>query len=517
VYVRELDGLEARLIPGTELTDTGYGNMNPFFSPDGQRIGFFSPGRGIMSASLDGTSPLKMVDEPSLNFVGASWGSNDTLIFSAGRALERASAHGGGKPQLLTPERTDALITNPVMLPGGRAVLFSISADGERVAALDLTTGEQKTLIEGGQGATYAASGHIVYLRGTTLTAAPFDAMQLAVTGEPVALFKVRRPNNTAADYSLSTTGTLVYVPDDSEVEGHAAVVWVDRAGSTVGRAVSGLVDRPRDPALSPDGARLALAIGPQSDADIWIYDLGGRPPIPLALPLDTRSPVWSPDSKRVAFSVLNGRRANIYTLASDGSQLAPAPLGAAAIDGFPRAWSAADELFIFRQGIQVGDIDVIRTTVPGDVREVVATEFAEFDPALSPNGRWLAYTSTRTGRYEVWAQGYPDGVPVRISTNGGFEPRWSADGRELFYLQGTAMMSVAVETERKFSFAQPVQLFDGHGQYLADASPSVSSYDVAHDGRFLMIQTAAGGASASSIVVVQNWTEELKQRVPHR
>jgi len=134
----------------------------------------------------------------------------------------------------------------------------------------------------------------------------------------------------------------------------------------------------------------------------------------------------------------------------------------------------------------------------------------------LSPNGRWLAYASNRTGQIEVWVKGYPDGVPMRVSRNGGYEPRWALDGRELFYLQERSMMAVAVETDSEFSFSAPLELFTG--PYLFDPTSRVASYDVARDGRFLMIQpqaSAADTASQSSIVVVRNWTEELKQRVP--
>ena len=151
-----------------------------------------------------------------------------------------------------------------------------------------------------------------------------------------------------------------------------------------------------------------------------------------------------------------------------------------------------------------------------GEVRDVVATDYNEFDAALSPNGRWLAYVSNRTGQNEVWVQAYPDGVPVRVSRSGGYEPRWSADGRELFYLQGNAMMAVAVQTEPALSFAAPVQLFSG--PYRVQANPVLRTYDVARDGRFLMIQleaTADPNGAPTSIVVVQNWFEELRRRVP--
>ena len=198
----------------------------------------------------------------------------------------------------------------------------------------------------------------------------------------------------------------------------------------------------------------------------------------------------------------------------SDGSALEARELHPGVLRGAPKHWSAADEL-LFVDAFR-GNILAIPVASAGQIRDVVVTEDAEYDPALSPNGRWLAYASNRTGQIEVWVKGYPDGAPGACRRNGGYEPRWSLDGRELFYLQGRSMMAIAVETEGEFSFSAPVELFTG--PYFFDATSRSTSYDVARDGRFLMIQPQASAGDApspSSIVVVQNWTEELKRLVP--
>jgi Tol biopolymer transport system component/predicted Ser/Thr protein kinase len=515
--VRELDALESRLVPGTEVINTGGGNMNPFFSADGRSIGLLSPESGVIRVAIDGAPPIKMLDAPEPAFLGATWTEDDTLVYSSGRSLYRISAGGGGTPKLLTDEQVDAFYASPVLLPGGHAVLFGSIVDGtESVAVLDLDTGEQKIVIEGGQNATYAQSGHIVFARGSTLMAAPFNPAELALTGEPVAMIQgIRHPNAlTAADYAISDSGTLVYVPGGDESTAGSAIVWVDRAGNIVGRAVPNLVDSPRDPRLSPDGTRLLLTTGLAADGDLWVYDLGGRPPLPLAVANDNRFPAWSPDGRQVVFvTVLNG--AELFVLPADGSVLVPQRLGAEDLRGGPYDWTEQGELFIGNPGAP--DIGVLAADGSGDVRPVVATQYAEFDAALSPDGRWLAYVSTRTGRNEIWVQSYPDGVAQRVSANTGYEPRWSADGTELFYLQGSSIMSVAVETEGAFRFAPPELLFSG--PYLTLQDSAVHSYDVASDGRFLMIQPpgGAGDQGSASIVVVQNWTEELRQRVPSR
>jgi Tol biopolymer transport system component len=511
LYVRELDALEARPFPDTEVAPTPP-TMNPFFSADGKSVGFFRPGRGVMSVAIDGRPTVKIIDPPQPAFVGAAWSADNQVIYSTGLQLRRVSAGGADTSEPLMQERQSGSVAAPVLLPDGRAVLFhAVDGGVDRVAVLDLATGEEKTLVEGGSNPAYVDTGHIVFARGTILMAVPFRAAELAVTGEAVALVpNVRRAANGAADYALSANGTLAYVPEDDETSAMAALVWVDRTGAVGGRAVPDLLDNPRDPRVSPDGRRLLVLTGRESDGDLWSYDLGGRPPIPLSLPNDNRFPIWSADGTQVAFANLDGTRVGLFTMPADGSTLRPQSLrGQTGVAGL-HVWSAAGELLLTIGG--ASDVAALPLTGSGELRPIAASDYREFDPALSPNGRWLAYVSNRTGRDEIWVQGYPDGVPVRVSSNGGYEPQWSADGRELFFRAGEAMMAVDVETGEEFSFATPQQLFAG--SYVQSVSPGSRGYAVARDGRFIMIQAAnqVDESARSSIVVVQNFTEEIKQ-----
>jgi serine/threonine-protein kinase len=520
LYVRDLDGLDVRRLPGTGIPQTA-DDANPFFSFDGKWIGFRMPGRGLIRVAVDGASQLVIIDDqPRCCFIGASWAANDTLVYSWARRLYRVSATGGGTPEPLTPEPegVPTVRAAPFLLPGERAVLFGMNEGGNAgVAVLDLATGEQKRLIDG-SAPKFTSTGHLVFARRPgTLMAAPFDLATLTVTGEPVEMLRgVRHPGDGAADFALSVTGTLVYVASAENAAVDSAVVWVDRNGRVLARAVGELVANPRDPRLSPEGGRLVLTTGRIGDGDLWAYDLAGRPPIPLAVVGDNRNAVWSPDGTEVTFSYVYNGTSNVHTMLADGSVLDPRPLRSGGLLGAPAFWSNAGELLLI--GGRPGSPDIVETPAAsaGEIRDVVVTEDLEFDAVLSPNGLWLAYVSDRTGEPEVWVKGYPEGAPVRVSRAGGFEPAWSADGHELFYLKGSAMMAVAVETESEFSFGAPVQLFSE--PFFTAPGPFVKSYDVARDGRFLMIQPQSSTgveASQSSVVVVQNWTEELKQRVP--
>ena len=512
LYVRELDGLDARPLAGTEAPGSGGpGNMNPFFSADGKSVGLFVPDRGVISVPIEGGPPVKILDPPVPAFIGASWVADNTLIYSSGFRLQRVSAAGGGIPTPLMPTTEGRFVASPVPLPGGRAVLFHIfGGDTNRIAVLNLETKQEKTLVDGASNMFYLDTGHLAFARGDTLMAVPFNLSELAIAGDPVSLVQgIRHPAGGAADFVISGNGTLAYVPASEATEATEAVVWVDRRGNVITRAVPDPVVNGRDPRLSPDGKHLLLVTGLLADGDLWSYDLGGRPPLPLARGNNYSSPVWDPTGRDVAFTI--GTNSQVLTLPADGAVRARQTLS---VSGLPQAWSAAGDLLFQRP---MGNPDILATSMhaSGEARKIVASEYGEFHPALSPSERWLAYVSNRTGQNEIWVQGYPSGAPVRVSSDGGDEPLWSADGRELFYRRGQAMMVVRLGNNgNDFSFAPPQQLFSGP---FASASGEVGrSYDVSRDGRFLMMLPSDPNSArtTASIVVVQNFIEELKRRV---
>jgi serine/threonine-protein kinase len=319
-------------------------------------------------------------------------------------------------------------------------------------------------------------------------------------------------------DYALSDNGTLVYVPDEGPGNSMSTLVWVDRGGHVVGQAVNGVLDSPHDPVLSRDGRRMLVASGGFGNGTLWIYDLDGKPPLPLTAGGDSGQGVWSPDGTQVAFGStgigIGGY--DVVVLPADGSVRAPKRVHAGGIPGSVEAWTAAGELVVLNP---IGSTIVTVPVTDGPLRELLPSGDLKGRCALSPDGRWLAFETNRSGAVDIWVARYPDGAAVRVSQNGGLEPVWSRDGRELFYRQRRAVMAVAVDTSNGFSFGPAQQLFDGPFATVAGYDPDVKTFDVAPDGRFLMVEPVGAEAKRppTSIVVVQNWTDELRRRVPGR
>ena len=522
LYLRDLDTLEARRIPGTAVTTAG-GNMLPFYSPDGANIAYRSPGEGLMRIAVAGGPPINILPDSVIDnpqYLGATWASDGTIIFSNGHRLFRVSAGGGGTPVPLTPEPESAStrLIAPVLLPGEEALIYTL--DNESVLLLDLGSGEQRVLDDIGKNPFYSPSGHIVYARGSTLMAIAFDLETRTVSGDPVALIEgVRYPGGgTGTDFAVSASGSLVYIPTTPGGILEGGYFWVDRDGQVGDTAVdaTGSVLGPR---LSADGNRLAITTGESAgDTEVWVYHLDGRPPIPLAIGGGSRMSVWSPDNSRLAFRSDQNSESGIFILPADGSAVDlgdPLPDSANLI---PMDWPDDDTLLAvdFTGTPDIMAIDLNEPTA--GPRPVVATPDAEFDPAVSPDGRWLAYVSLRTGSPEVWVRAWPDGVPVRVSRDGGFEPRWSADSTELYFLQNQNVYVVPAPADDSAFTGAATELFSASFSFVPAAG--ISSYDVASDGRFLLF-LASGDQSDSqgppSIVVVQNFDEELRQRVPVR
>ncbi len=510
LYVRRIDQMESTAIPGTE-------RASAFFSPDGEWLGFYGAGGLLKKVQLATGSVITLCDAP--NAWGASWGEDDTILFSPTptSGLFRVPASGGVASAATTPEASEGEISHrwPEFLPGAKAALFTIwtsSSETTRIAVLSLETGQHRVLIEGASFARYSSTGHIVYAREGQLVAAPFDLEGLQVTGLSVPLFLEVRTLSAfgTAHFTLSRHGSLAYVPASGPPE--KTLLWVDRNGW-----IRPLTETKRAydyPRLSPDGKRLAVTITDER-AHVWVYDLERDALTRLSAP-DGQLPIWTPDGERVTFRS-GAETFQIVWQAADGSST-PEKLTSLASAYFePNSWSPDGEWLAFADTHPKTGNDIWLLPLEGErqARPFLQTPASEMGGVFSPDGRWIAYESNESGRVEVYVQPFPGpGGKWQVSTEGGRQAVWARNGREIFYRSGDKMMAVEVETEPSLSLSKPEILFEGRYEGAAGWA-GYANYDVTPDGqRFLMIRSEEEPAP-TRIHVVLNWAEELKAKVP--
>jgi eukaryotic-like serine/threonine-protein kinase len=512
IYLRAMDNLEARPIPGTE------GALNPFFSPDGQWLGFFAGGK-LKKVSVSGGAALTLGDAALPR--GASWSSHGMIVFAPTNvSVLQQVPDAGGTPQPLTRfKKGDVSQRWPEFLPGGKAVLFAAGTSGinftnAQVALQSVGTGERRNLIQGGMYPRYAPSGHLVYAQGGSLMAVPFDPQRLTATGAAVPVVEglLQSPSSGAAQYSFSATGSLVYVSGGVQ-SAQLRLVWVNRNGAE--QPLAAPAHAYLNPLVSLDGRRVAVGIT-ELESQIWLYDLSRETLTRLTFEGNVNNrPVWTPDGKRIAFESNKEGPGNVFWQLADGSG-GMERLTTSDYTQVPMSWSPDGQrlAFIETNPTTGWDIWVLRM---GDrkAQPFLRTRFDESVPRFSPDGRWLAYISNESGRFEIYVQPYPGpGGKWQISTEGGTEPAWNPNGRELFYRRGDKMMAVDIATQPGFVAGKPRVLFEGRYEPTPGTTPN---YDVSPDGqRFLMLKSGeAGEVAPTQINVVLNWFEELKRRVP--
>jgi Tol biopolymer transport system component len=509
IYLRAMDSLEARPIPGSE------GAVNPFFSPDDQWLGFFASGK-LNKVSVSGGAAVILGDAG--NPRGASWGSQGIIAFtpSPTSLLLQAPGAGGVERWLIRSKEVGNGEQWPEFLPGGKAVLFVAGTSGSDsgVAVQSLGTGERRDLIPGATQPRYASSGHLVYGQRGSLLAVPFDPQRLAVTGGPVPLVDgvLQSPISGATHYSIANNGSLVYVLGGVRSI-QRRLVWVNRNGAE--QPLGAPARAYQYPRLSPDGRRIAVGINEQ-DFQIWLYDVSQEMLTRFTFAGNfNNSATWTPDGKRIAFMSNSDGPSNVFWQLADGSG-SPERLTTGVNRQIPQSWSPDGQKLAFFQinpNKETG-IWMLRMS-DRKAQPFVEAAFDAMTPRFSPDGSWLAYVSDESGRGEVYIQSYPGpGGKRQITTEGGTEPVWNPNGREMFYRSGGKMMAVDIATQPSFLVGKPRLLFEG--PYLP--SPlAPPNYDVSPDGqRFLMVKPAEQEqAPPTQINVVLNWFEELKRRVP--
>jgi hypothetical protein len=523
ILVRPRNELHAAPLQGTERAFT------PFFSPDGSQVGFSTlRNRAELRIVPVSGGPPVVVTDSLVSVAGASWGRDGYIyIDTRGPAsLTRVEAKQGANPELFTALDTAAGEVDhtwPDVLPNGEGVIFTDTfGDGKEshasrfsIAVAEIPSGKHHVIVKDGMYARYAASGHLLYVTASkTLMIVPFDQSTMQVTGKPTSLIQgVRTGAYGSADVVVSDDGTLLYAT--SAEQSRRSLVWVARDGTqqTVDPDWQGGFIYP---ALSPDGKQLAVTVRPSGEtSDIWIKHLDRGPTIKLTLDgLDHYYPAWTPDGKLVTYASNTAGFFDLWTKRADGSAQPVVQLSLKQ-DLFHPRWSRDGQWLLFNTstGAQnLGDIMGMRPGVDTKPLTLISTAYTEDSPELSPNGSWLAYESNETGRFEVYVVPFPNTRAAKwaISTRGGFEPKWSHSGRELFYREASGnIVSVQVEINPTFSVGPSTRLFSTSGfSFEGDETYSVSP----DDRRFLMIRPVTSGGF-DKLVVVENWFEELNAR----
>jgi hypothetical protein len=528
LVVRRLDQLDGHLLPGVT------NGRSPFFSPDGQWVGFFD-GPELKKVSVTGGTPI-ILCKVNGTTRGASWGDNNTIVFAANGTLQQVPVVGGDPKVLATPNaaQQEGAYLFPVLLPNDRGVLFTIGSFPAEpaLAVLDLKSGQRKTLIRNASAATYVATGHLLYVASGALRAVRFNLARLEVTSDPAPVVEgVTVGALGSANVAVSRQGTLVYVVGGSRGAGaRRQLVWVDRQGHE--ESINAPPRAYGIPRLSPDGTRVALDIRDQ-EFDIWTWDLAKQILTRLTFdPAADQSPVWTPDSRRIIYS--SSRTPYLRAVGADGAT----DDVRVTTSGTPQFAESVTPDGTHVLGFQLSPTtgpDIVQFAVHGlspaasgggssradqsPSEPLVQTRFPEFNAEISPNGRYLAYASNESGRSEVYVRPYPKVNEGRwqVSTGGGTMPAWARNGRELFYAPRIGnLMAVPVQTGSTFSTGTPAKVLDTG--YIV-VSPA-RAYDVSLDGqRFLLIKesTVETLASPASIAVVLNWTEELRTLLPSK
>jgi len=523
LFLHSRDRFGETRIPGTE------GATWSFFSPDGSWIAFFAGGR-LNRVRADGTD-LSTICRVGGNAIAGredynstgTWAEDGTIILSSDTAaLSRLSAPGAEPVPVTRLESDKGELAHawPHVLPDHKTILFSIltgmTFDAVPAAAVSLETGVRRMILKNASAPRYLSTGHLLYADSGILAAIPFDRERLQVVGAPVPIVEdlsYARARGAADEpqFALSGAGDLAYVVRSPEVP--SALVRVDRSGRTMP-----IADLPpgfrATMSLSPDGRRLALYRMDNRKMSVWTLDVERGVLSQFVAAGKPHAAVWSPDGQRLAFSSDRSGAANLFVQAADGTGTAER-LVTSPHHADPGSWSSDGRFLAYAEADPVTGWDVWALDIArGQATPVRRTAAAEQHPALSPGGRWVAYASDESGRFEVYVEAFPaGGKRLQLSVDGGREPLWAPDGRQLFYRAGDQLMSVRVTNDTALSAARPAKVLDA--PYPYSTTFGNAGYAVAPDGQhFYFWRPAPQPATPTQINVVVNWLEELKARV---
>jgi eukaryotic-like serine/threonine-protein kinase len=529
LFLRPIDRFESEPIAGTD------GATAPFFSPDGEWVGFHSGG-ALRKVSLAGGSPLTIADVPSL--AGATWGDDNSILFAtlAGDGIWRVADSGGTPQQLTRPDaaKNETQHHDPQLLPGSKTALITVTAGHQsHPAVLNIESAQWQVLpqITARGGARFVPPGHLIYEQSGGLVAVAFDAARGELRGSPVPLReRIETSANGAAQFAVSGNGSLVYVPGKTARPARSLIV-VDRDGRA--QPLHNVRASYAHPRLSPDGRWVAVSVDSDSGSDVWVYDLQRGTRTRLTSDGASGFPVWTPDGKSVTYHSATSDQWTLFSRPADASgpaqplltlgrpERSAAPGMAMLLPGtlpslsgtnpqFPMSWSGDGKALAFIESKPSAERDIWVVEPGSDPSPFLVTPFDESAPAFSPDGKFLAYVSDESGRPEVYVQPYPGpGGRWLISTDGGTDPQWSAGGRELFYRSGRDVLAVTVQTSPAFTAGVPARIFEAR----FDGSDAARNFDASRDGRRLVTVRSDEAEAPLQFHAVFNWFAEIQRR----
>ena len=524
IYLRRMGELVAQPIRGTEDQDPA----DLAFSPDGQEIAFVAlggsgTGQGFLrKIAVSGGAPAALC--PAGNAFGIRW-QDDTILFGQRAGVMAVSGNGGEARVLAAADAaTGEILGHPQLIDEGRHLLLTSAApnawnDG-RIVIQPVNGGARRVLVSGGTDGRLLPTGHLVYVRDSTLFAVAFDGQRLEPVGGPVPIVEnvAQTVPSGAGQFTVTRDGTLAFVP--GALLGQRALVWVDRAGRE--EAIAAPPGEYLYPRLSPDGTRVLLDTAQSgNDDDLWIWDLSRQTRMRLTINADaTAYPVWTADSRQVIYSENVNGESDLFRRAADGTgaveRLTETPHG-------EQPQSLHKDVLLYRHfiGSSPPNLWLLPLSGGAPARPLAPSEatFVQFNGEISPDGRWIAYQSNQTGQHEIYVRPFPETEAGRwqITSTGGATPAWSRSGTELFFLFGRpgqrqmASVKIApVPAGGALTYNPPEPLFPVTPYFTFTGR----TWDVASDGRFVMLRALAGIEQHQSIVVVQNWFDELRERV---
>ncbi len=465
---------------------------------------------------------------------GLSW-LGDVIVIGQGRGGVVSVPAGGGTPRpLVTLQADEALAASPQLIDGGRTLLFSLlkkdaaTWSGAEIVVQPIAGGDRKVVVSGGHDGRVLPSGYLVYARDNTVFGARFDERSGQRSGDPVPLIVgVMTGANTAqagpGQFSVSGNGRIAYRPAAVQTGAERRpLVWVDRQGRE-----QAIAAEPRGfiyPRISPDGKRIALDAF-DTRRDIWIWDIERDILTRLtqdANASDKRGPVWSPDGRSLFYTSTDGGRSALLRRAADGTGVSDTLVEETTQQMAASTVSPDGQAVIYSYSVGGNlnnyDMKALLLAAPGTPTPLLVSPRSQRNPEVSPDGRWLAYASDESGRFEIYVRPFPavDAGRWQVSNTGGTRPAWARNGRELFYVSADAQMmavSVSRDSGNAFTYGRPAALFSTSALYTGLDG---RTYDVAADGRFLLVKQPSGvGATENqAIVVVADWLDEVRQRL---